>query len=134
MTVTNPTSKLDEDWKLEFANGTTIKGVGSPPEVWRLVGASKENTKKNSKGTIEGVLLPNVSQEEAKDDANSRNRIAPNNEIKEDIGKARRLRELKVGLTHHHRQRKLRFSFLLSLLEADFCAILSILFAELLPM
>ena len=111
MTVTNPTSKLEEDWKLEFANGTTIKGVGSPPEVWRLVGASEENTKKNSKGTMEGVLLPNVSQEEvAKDDVNSRNRIAPNNEVKEDIGKARRLKELKVS--HHHRERKHRFSIL----------------------
>ena len=95
--MTNPTSKLHEDWKLEFANGTTIKGAGSRPEVWRLVWASEKNTKKNSKGTMEGVLLPNVSQEVAKDDVNSRNRIAPNKEVKEDIGKAERLRDLKVS-------------------------------------
>ena len=107
MTVSTPTSKLDEDWKLEFANGTIIKGVGSPPEVWRLVGASEENTKKNSKGSMEGV--PNVSQEVANDNVNSRNRIAPNQEVKEDIGKARRLKELKVRLIHHNRQRKLSF-------------------------
>ena len=109
MTVTNPTSKLDEDWKLEFANGTIIKGVGSPPEVWRLVGASEENTKENSKGSMEGVLPPNVSKKVAKDDVNSRSRIASNTEVNEDVGKARRLKELKVSPIHHHRQRKLSF-------------------------
>ena len=90
MTVSTPTSKLDEDWKLEFENGTTIKGVGSPPTVWHLVEPSEviENTKKGSKEPVAmvGVPLNNAPQDKAKEGKNTRSLIT-NKEAKEDTMK-----------------------------------------------
>ena len=90
MTVSTPTSKLDEDWKLEFENGTTIKGVGSPPTVWHLVEPSEviDNTKEGSKEPVAmvGVPLNNAPQDKAKEGKNTRSLIT-NKEAKEDTMK-----------------------------------------------
>ena len=88
--MTNPTSKLDEDWKLEFENGTTIKGVGSPPTVWHLVEPSEviDNTKEGSKEPVAmvGVPLNNAPQDKAKEGKNTRS-LVTNREAKEDTMK-----------------------------------------------
>ena len=90
MTVSTPTSKLDEDWKLEFENGTTIKGVGSPPTVWHLVEPSEviDNTKEGSKEPVAmvGVPLNNAPQDKAKEGKNTRS-LVTNREAKEDTRK-----------------------------------------------
>ena len=64
--MSTPASKIDEDWKLEFENGTTFIGVGSPPKVWHLVESSeaKENTKQDPGDPM--------AHEEARDDENTR--------------------------------------------------------------
>ena len=90
MSVSTPTSKLDEDWKLEFENGTTIKGVGSPPTVWHLVEPSEviDNTKEGSKEPVAmvGVPLNNAPQDKAKEGKNTRS-LVTNKEAKEDTMK-----------------------------------------------
>ena len=90
MTVSTLTSKLDEDWKLEFENGTTIKGVGSPPTVWHLVEPSEviDNTKEGSKEPVAmvGVPLNNAPQDKAKEGKNTRS-LVTNREAKEDTMK-----------------------------------------------
>ena len=86
MTVLTPISKLDEDWKLEFEHGTTIKGVGSPPTVWHLVEPSEviDNTKEGSKEPVAmvGVPLNNAPQDKAKDGKNTRSLITNKEAIK----------------------------------------------------
>ena len=86
--MTNPTSKLDEDWKLEFENGTTIKGVGSPPTVWHLVEPSEviDNTKEGSKEPVAMVGVPLNNAPQAKDGKNTRSLIT-NRKAKEDTMK-----------------------------------------------
>ena len=89
MTVLTPFSKLDEDWKLEFENGTTIKGVGSPPTVWHLVEPSEvniDNTKEGSKEPVAMVGVPLNNAPQAKDGKNTRSLIT-NRKAKEDTMK-----------------------------------------------
>ena len=64
---------MDEEWKLEFENGTTIKGVGSPPTVWHLVEPSEviENTKEDSNDTMAMVGVP-LNNDKAKEGKNTR--------------------------------------------------------------
>merc|ERR1712157_419463 len=87
----NVKHETDEaDWKLEFENGTTIKGVGSPPTVWHLVEPSEviENTKGGSKEPVAmaGVPLNNAPQDKAKEGKNTRS-LVTNREAKEDTMK-----------------------------------------------
>jgi len=85
----NEKDETDEaEWKLEFENGTTIKGVGSPPRVWHLVGSSE--MKEGS--SWEHIPIP--SQEEPQDDENTEESLVPNKEAKEDTGKAYRKMDL----------------------------------------
>ena len=81
---------MDEEWKLEFENGTTIKGVGSPPTVWHLVEPSEviDNTKEGSKEPVAmvGVPLNNAPQDKAKEGKNTRS-LVTNREAKEDTMK-----------------------------------------------